>query len=220
MRIETIGDATLYLGDCLEILPTLGKVDAVITDPPYGLDFPYLSYEDTENNLRELIGAFVPLCRDKARVVGISCGITNLQRYPVADWTMAVCWNTTGSHGMFGFNQWMAILLYGKDNHDFERAHGIIKSDVIQINGGGSVGFQRGDEKEHHPCPKPEGVMRKLVRRLSVGEVCDPFMGSGTTGVACANLGRKFIGIEIEPKYFEIACERIDNAYRQQRMFA
>ena len=74
-----------------------------------------------------------------------------------------------------------------------------------------------------HPCPKPIGFMRKLVGRMtpSVDDVVlDPMMGSGTTGVACANLGRKFIGIEIERKYFDIACERIDNAYRQKRMFA
>lgn len=219
-RKETIGNATLYLGDCLEILPTLGKVDAVITDPPYGLNFPYLSYSDTQDNLRSLIDAFLPLARSMSRVCAVSCGISNLQRYPVADWTLCVNWNTTGSHGMFGFNQWMAIVLYGKDTKEFERAHGIIKSDVIHINGGGSVGFQRDDEKDHHPCPKPEGIMRKLVRRLAIGTVLDPFMGSGTTGVACMNLGRKFIGIEIEPKYFDIACERIENAQRQARMFA
>jgi site-specific DNA-methyltransferase (adenine-specific) len=58
------------------------------------------------------------------------------------------------------------------------------------------------------------------VAKMPAGVVLDPFMGSGTTGVACAQLGRKFIGIEIERKYFDIACERIDNAYRQQRMFA
>lgn len=77
-------------------------------------------------------------------------------------------------------------------------------------------------EKNGHPCPKPIRFMQRLLARVTLeGEiVCDPFVGSGTTGVACANLGRKFIGIEIEPKYFDIACRRIEEAYRQPRLFA
>jgi DNA modification methylase len=70
-----------------------------------------------------------------------------------------------------------------------------------------------------HPTQKPVALLRWCID-FTVGTVLDPFMGSGTTGVACANLGRKFIGIEIERKYFDIACERIDNAYRQKRLFA
>ena len=77
----------------------------------------------------------------------------------------------------------------------------------------------REKESRYHPTQKPVRVMDWCVR-FTNGAVLDPFMGSGTTGVACADLGRKFIGIEIEPRYFDIACERIDNAYRQQRMFA
>ncbi len=76
-------------------------------------------------------------------------------------------------------------------------------------------------EKNGHPCPKPIKSWQKLVNRVSrKGEtILDPFMGSGTTGVACAKLGRKFIGIEIEPKYFDIACERIQKAYDQPDLF-
>ena len=70
-----------------------------------------------------------------------------------------------------------------------------------------------------HSSQKPINLMLVLCGMV-VGSICDPFMGSGTTGVACMNLGRKFIGIEIEPKYFDIACERIENAQRQQRLFA
>lgn len=200
---------TIYHGNCLDILPEIEQVDAVITDPPYGLGYQYLSYEDTEDNLIELVQGFVPLCRTKARLTAVSCGIVNLQKYPVADWTMAVTWNTTGSRGKFGFNQWMAILLYGKDRHDFDRMPGVIKSDVIFENGGGSVGFQRGDEKENHPCPKPIGLMKKLISRLSVGTVVDPFMGSGTTLLAAKDMGRKAIGIEMEERYCEEATKRL-----------
>jgi site-specific DNA-methyltransferase (adenine-specific) len=200
---------TIYHGDCRDILPEVEQVDAVITDPPYGLGYQYLSYEDTEEKLAELVQVFVPLCRTKARLTAVSCGIVNLQKYPVADWTMAITWNTTGSRGKFGFNQWMAILLYGKDRHDFDRMPGVIKSDVIFENGGGSVGFQRCGEKENHPCPKPIGLMKKLISRLSVGTVVDPFMGSGTTLLAAKDMGRRAIGIEIEEKYCEIAVKRL-----------
>lgn len=72
-----------------------------------------------------------------------------------------------------------------------------------------------------HPAQKPvELICDLLLMAKDSSTVLDMFMGSGTTGVACANLGRKFIGIEIEPKYFDIACERIENAYRQSRLFA
>ena len=69
-RVETIGRATLYLGDCRDILPTLGKVDAVVTDPPYGIEFPYEGYQDTLENLEALIAAFVPACRLRAAHLG------------------------------------------------------------------------------------------------------------------------------------------------------
>jgi hypothetical protein len=69
-----------------------------------------------------------------------------------------------------------------------------------------------------HPYQKPEQVMRWLIAKTKAGTIADPFMGSGTTGVACANLGRKFIGIEIERRYFDIACERIEAAYAQGRL--
>ena len=218
MRVETIGDATLYLGDCLEILPTLGKVDAVVTDPPYGIGFEYYSYDDTRINLRQLIvGLFEN--RSIAQRFVVLPGITQIYEYPVPEWVGAVTWNTTGSFGMFGYTQWMPLLLYGKDLSGFGNVNGVTKSDTFHINGGGSVGFQRTDEEMQHTCPKPLGVMSWVVNRYSEAGVLDPFMGSGTTGVACANLGRKFIGIEIEPKYFDIACERITDAYKQPRLF-
>lgn len=75
--------------------------------------------------------------------------------------------------------------------------------------------------EKFHPTTKPIELMRWCADWMGNPDVVlDPFMGSGTTGVACMNLGRKFIGIEIEPKYFDIACERIENAQRQARMFA
>lgn len=222
MEKVEIGDATLYLGDCREILPTLSPVDSVVTDPPYGLDFPYLSWEDTRENLAALIGGFLPAAREVSQRVVILPGITQVSLYPHPDWIGAITWNTTGSFGKYGFTQWMPVLLYGADVDGFGRtASGAMKGDVISVSGGGGVGFMRSEgEKEHHPCPKPENLMRLIVNRYSTGDVLDPMMGVGTTGVACANLGRKFVGIEIERRYFDTACERIEAAYSQGRLFA
>ena len=220
-RIERIGDAVLLLGDCLDILPTLPKVDAVITDPPYGLNFPYLSYDDSEENLSRLVARFMPLVIAAASRVAITPGNTNMHKYPAPSWTAAWTWDTTTARGKLGWSQWQPILFYGDDvAKGTANWNGKIKADRIHFSGGAAnIDSAAGGE---HPCAKPEEFMRKLVGRFTAArhEVLDPFMGSGTTGVACMNLGRKFIGIEIEERYFEIACERIENAQRQARMFA
>jgi DNA modification methylase len=115
----------------------------------------------------------------------------------------------------------MPLLLYGKDLGGIGSINGVLKSDKISIKGGGGVGFQRDGEKKDHPCPKPENIMHKIVVRFTTPNsiVLDPFMGSGTTGVAAVKIGRQFIGIEIEEKYFDIACRRIEEAVRQPDMF-
>jgi hypothetical protein len=135
MIVETIGDATLYCGDCLEILPTLGKVDAVVTDPPYGIGFEYYGYEDTRENLRALISGLFSR-RDMAEKMVILPGITQVQEYPLADWIGCITWNTTGSFGKFGYTQWMPVLLYGSDLKGFGNVNGVTKSDTIRISGG------------------------------------------------------------------------------------
>jgi DNA modification methylase len=219
-RKEVIGDCTLYLGDCLAVMPALGKVDAVVTDPPYGINFPYLSYQDTRENLRHLIAGVFENKQDWQRWV-VFCGPSQIHEYPPCEWVGAVTWNTTGSFGKFGYSQWTPVLLYGQDLKGFGNINGITKSDVYQISGGASVGFQRGAEEKKHTCPKPIGIMRQAVQRYTAlsDVVLDPFMGSGTTLVACAKLGRKGIGIELDPDYFEIACKRVQAAYDQPDLF-
>lgn len=214
-----IGDAQLYLGDCLEILPTLPKVDAVVTDPPYGIGFPYEGYEDTLVNLEALVASFVPNCRALAARAIITPGVSNVQRYPVADWIGAWTWETTATFGKLGFSQWQPILYYGADLEGFGSVNGALKSDRIHFAGGAAK--IDGGAGDIHTCPKPLGFMLRLLTRFTRESetILDPFMGSGTTGVACAQLGRKFIGIEIEPKYFDIACRRIEAAYAQGRLF-
>ena len=220
MRVETIGNATLYLGDCRDILPTLGKVDAVVTDPPYGIGFEYESYDDTRENLAALIADFVPFGTGNAKRMAVMCGVTQTHLYPEPDWICCVTWNTTGSFGKCGYTQWMPVLFYGADVGGFGNVEGLVtKSDVFRVSGGGGVGFQR--DKVDHPCPKPVNLMQWAVCRFSVKceTILDPFMGSGTTGVAAVKLGRRFIGIEIDAEYFDIACRRIEAAATQPHMF-
>ncbi len=221
MMKRVIKDATLYLGDCRDILPTLPRVDAVITDPPYGIGFDYESYDDTRENLRALIAAVVPWSQANADRAAYLCGVTQIHEYPAPEWIACITWDTTGTFGKCGYTQWMPLLFYGKDVPAFGNVEGrVTKSDVYRIVGGGGVGFAR-MEKIDHPCPKPINVMAWTVSRFSLAGhvVVDPFMGSGTTGVACAQIGRKFIGIERERKYFDIACERIERVYAQGILF-
>ena len=210
MREEIIGDARLILGDCLEVLPTLGKVDAVVTDPPYGVGLEYGQFIDSVENVKEIGPKVIELCRGLASVVSVTTGNKNHYFYPMPDWTL--CWfNRAGSgSGPWGFSCWQPILCYGKDPY-LTNGRGR-RPDFIEHN--------ETSEPNGHPCPKPIHFVERWIDRVNLwGTILDPFMGSGTTGVACANLGRRFIGIEIEEKYFDIACKRIEIAYQQPRLF-
>ena len=220
MREERIGNQHLILGDCLEVMPTLGRVDAVVTDPPYGIGFPYNSHEDTAENLCALIAGVVPAARDMANRVVITPGNTNVFRYPPADWIGAWTWDTTTARGFWGWSQWQPILLYGEDVWPGTNGKGgALKSDRIHFSGG-EAKISHADGMGH-TCPKPLAFMERLIARFSVSAdtILDPFMGSGTTLVACQKLGRHGIGIEIDPDYFEIACRRVEDAVRQPDLF-
>lgn len=220
VRKEIIGDCTLYLGDCREVLPTLGPVDAVVTDPPYGIGFPYNSYQDTPEALIDLIGCFMPAALNIARRVVVTPGTSNIALYPRPLWTAAWTWETTATYGALGYSQWQPILFYGEDVKGFGSVNGVVKSDRIHFTGGSAkIDHADGDG---HTCPKPLTFIHRVLSRFTLeGEtVVDPFLGSGTTGVACALSDRRFVGIEIDPRYFDIACRRIEEAYRQPRLFA
>ena len=219
-RKENIGDATLYLGDCLEILPTLGQVDAVVTDPPYGIGFSkYESHPDRPDDYESLLLPAIKQCQ-------------NLCQGPQMWWqAMLNCekWHKWFPRGwrLFaackGFYQIRPVQLqygwdpvvcfgFGKSKH---------KTSLRDWHVSQMPKFGGGRESISHPCPRPLPQLMFIVAGLEgIESILDPFMGSGTTGVACANLGRKFIGIEIEEKYFDIACERIAAAYAQGRLFA
>ena len=218
-RVEVIGDCVLIQGDCLDVMPQIGKVDAVVTDPPYGIGFPYNSHEDTLENLQNLIAGMVPLARGMASRVVITPGNTNVFRYPAADWIGAWTWDTTTARGFWGWSQWQPILLYGEDVWPGTNSKGgPLKSDRIHFSGGeAKINHADGGG---HTCPKPLAFMEKLIGRFTEfgDSVLDPFMGSGTTLVACAKLCRKGIGIEIDPDYFDIARRRLESELAKPRL--
>ena len=226
MRIEQIGNATLYLGDCLEVMQTLEKVDAVITDPPYGarthegartgaiggealIDFACITDEQ-----------FLEICRRSLelakRWVVMSCEwrhAAKLEESGLPLVRLGVWIKPNGAPQFTGDRPgtgWEAIAILHNEGKK-------------RWNGGGHHAVWTFPKIEgEHPTTKPQPLLNKWLGQFTdVGEtVLDPFMGSGSTGVSCMNNARKFIGIEIEEKYFSIACRRIDDAQRQQRMFA
>jgi site-specific DNA-methyltransferase (adenine-specific) len=219
-RTEVIGNATLYLGDCLEILPHLPNVDAVITDPPYGVGFR----GKTENDGRKSTGAYESFADDDPPYIiervraalsiaergAITPGFRIMQQYP--EWQDMGVFFVGGGVGLgrWGFCCAHPILYYGKR----PKRPGMWPT---SYSDGRPMPSDTG-----HPTAKPIEWMVRLVNLASMENetVLDPFMGSGTTGVACQSMRRQFVGIEIEPKYFDIACERIENAQRQERLFA
>jgi site-specific DNA-methyltransferase (adenine-specific) len=222
----TIGNATLYCGDCREIMPSLPIVDAVVTDPPYGIS--YVSARRTHgptemlaNDASAPVDA-VPLIADRIKDGGALYLAT---RYDVSgQWNDAVI-----ASGL----TMKTPIFWDKTNHtsgDLEGDYGGQVEIFIFAHKGrhrlrarmpNLWRFPR-DPAGLHPTPKPVGLLEKMIAAStdSGDTVIDPFMGSGSTGVSCMNLGRKFIGIEIEPKYFDIACERIAAAQAQGRLFA
>lgn len=214
MKVE-IGLATLYLGDCAEILPTLGKVDAVVTDPPYGIG--------------EAAG------KNKSRgklAVAKDYGNDNWDDKPVDDKVMCSIRQMSDWQIIFGGNYYSlpptkCWLIWDKENGANDFADGEMAwtnlDKAMRIKRYMWNGMLRANKEPRgdHPTQKPVGIMEWVISHLpnDVQTIIDPFMGSGTTGVAAVQMGRKFIGIEREPKYFDIACKRIEDAQRQEKLF-
>ena len=227
-----IGDARLLLGDCMDILPTLGKVDAVITDPPYG--------ENTHSNAksnRSGSGAkaidfkaidfkAIDFILDECSRICDGWIIANMEWRHIAE----LEFKKHHFYELIRFGVWMKTNPMPQISAD-RPANGwdgiayiypIGKKKVW--NGGGCHGNWLGAVVTNgdHPTGKPVDMVSSWVTRFTNPKqaILDPFMGSGTTGVAAIQMGRKFIGIEREPKYFEIACKRIEAAYAQGQLFA
>jgi site-specific DNA-methyltransferase (adenine-specific) len=216
VKKETLAEGIdLYLGDCREILPTLGKVDAVVTDPPFnaGKDFQNdaLPEREWKSFCASVAASFLSLGADNYLVeVGksdVSMRAALDARLPYR-WAIALNYTNAMRNGAVGYANFGLVYWYGGKCYKryMDRIDAALESTVDEFK---------------HPSPKEPRHYSRLIEMFSPdrGVICDPFMGSGTTGVAAVKLGRKFIGIEIEPRYFEIACRRISDALKQPDLF-
>jgi len=195
-----IGNATLYRGDCMDVLPTLPKVDAVITDPPYGIGI-------ASNPVRQAHERFE---------WDSSAPSTYVLNAVVSAGEIAVVWG--GNY--FSLPPSQCFYVWDKvQPQDFSLA----MCEQAWTNKKGPAKLYRQSVlsyRKEHPTQKPIELMKWCIEQAGIPQtILDPFMGSGTTGVAAVQMGRQFIGIEREPKYFDIACKRIDDAQRMGDMF-
>ncbi len=226
-REEIIGDATLYLGDCRDILPTLGKVDAVVTDPPYGI-----GEAAGKNATRSKPFRGGELKMPGKTIIAPDYGNDDWDDAPLDAATMALIRAAGHWNVIFGGNYYDAPatscwLVWDKlngdsDFADCELAWTNLPKAVRRLrymwNG---MLKARGETRGDHPTQKPVGLMKWALQQLPADTrtVIDPLMGSGTTGVAAVQLGLTFVGIEQRERYFDAACRRIEEAYRQPRLF-
>jgi DNA modification methylase len=212
-RVKRIGDATLILGDCLEVMPGLGEVDAVVTDPPYG------------------IGALWRGTASKAGFAGAGGrlwdGSQEWDEQTNPGGVFAALEKAGGRGIVWGGNYYnlplsRGYLIWDKMQSGFSLADSEMAwvSDPVTPKTFRFARAQLAMEGKEHPTQKPVALMEWCLTFLPKAEtILDPFAGSGTTGVACAKMGRKFIGIELDEGYFDIACRRIREAYSQPDMF-
>lgn len=203
-QIETIGEATLYRGDCREIVPTLGVVASVVTDPPYGTDVTTWDISIDATTVSAILAAskgYSAFFYSNTRLAHLLNAVRDHGHDAwVAVWHKS---NAMGFERRFA-PQWVPIVIAYKGNPPFWG------KDLFAC----PIRVQKDID---HPTPKQPAITEWLVEKSAkAGDtVLDAFMGSGTTGIAAAKLGRKFIGIEVDQKYFDLACRRIEASGRQ-----
>lgn len=208
---KIIGDCSLYLGDCRDIMKDMDTPWSIVTDPPYGIEYQSAWRSEKHEKITgdEGVELLQYACDLKALHSSyVFCRWDNLK--DVSQPKSAITWVknnwTSGDLNHSHARQTELILFYEGIGHSWPNGR---PSDVID---------RRKSITDQHPTQKPIDLMMQIVD-WTKGSVTDPFMGSGTTGVACAKLGRKFIGIEINQDYFDLSCRRIEQAYRQPDMF-
>lgn len=216
MRKEVIGACELYFGDCREILPTLGKIDAVVSDPPYGISY-HRGAGGRPGAHSKPLGS-----RNDAPIAGDD---NPFDPSPWLGFREILLWGADHYASALPHGRWLAWNKLG----DKEPWDDFSDVEFAWMNSRGASRIyshlwkglcQKGaNVKRQHPTQKPVELMMWCLGLVKGETILDPFMGSGTTGVACVKLGRRFIGIEIEPKYFDIACKRIEAATKQPDLF-
>lgn len=227
-RVEHLAEGvTLYLGDCMSVLPSLGKVDAVVTDPPY----------EFQSSGGGLFRASRMGWMDSIIAAGLDKGFDHsFMTQDLADSVVCFCHNDqipVLSTWFAEHFQRFAICMWHKDN-PMPVANKHYKPDTeLYIHAWNENGFPVGKLAEkgrwfchpvgsteiNHPTVKPLPLMMKVVNNVQGETILDPFLGSGSTGVAAVKLGRKFIGIEVNETYFDIACRRIEDALKRPDLF-
>jgi DNA modification methylase len=219
-RTEILAEGvTCILGDCREVLPTLGKVDAVVTDPPYGIgaDKGKTGAAISFNGSHPIVSAAYPDNewdddRPEKEIFDLIREISAAQiiwggNY-FADWLPA-------RGRWLWWDKCQTMPSYGDGELAWTSLEATTPKKLVLANN--QIFAER--RERFHPTQKPIEIMEWSIGFLKGHIILDPFMGSGTTGVAAVKLGRKFIGIEIEPKYFDIACRRISEALKQPDLF-
>lgn len=202
-RKEVIGDCTLYLADCMDVMPYIGKADAVVTDPPYGLG-------------KKMQGG--SWATKDSHYMDMHLWDINIQQSWIDEILKVDCPKIIWGGNYFSMPPSRCWLIWNKPYFpsmaDFEMAWCSFDHNAKRWDGA------RNSKQKQHPTEKPLGLMQWCLSFLPESKlILDPFMGSGTTGVACVKEGRSFIGIELDENYFDIACKRIQDAYDRPDMF-
>ena len=217
-RVEHIGRATHYLGDCRDVLPTLGKVDAVVTDPPYGIE----ADEGAAAGGTDGSGRYIR--RPKRYEGGWDTERPTDFAPIIAAGKVAMIWGGNyfadqlpqGGRWLF-WDKLNSMPSYSDGEIAWTNIKGVAVKKFTRCNNG-LASMRDGDR--WHPTQKPVDLMKWCLSFVpDARTILDPFMGSGTTGVAAVQMQRDFIGIEREPSYFDIACRRIEDAQRQGSLF-
>ncbi len=219
-RIETIGNATLYLGDCADILPGLDRKSAVVSDPPYGInvanpDSRKVPFK-TRSNLTKASDNYIVMNDDKP-----------FDPRPLLEFKSCVLWGANNYANLLSpSRQW---LVWDKRNGATSDNQSDCEIAWSNFNGParlfshkwrGMIKDSEQGQRRVHPTQKPVALMEWTIKQsFAKGLIVDPYMGSGTTGIAAINLGRAFVGVEIDRVHFDTACRRIEDAQRQGEMF-
>ncbi|HKQ49875.1 MAG TPA: site-specific DNA-methyltransferase [Phycisphaerae bacterium] len=209
-----IGNATLYRADCFDVLPTLSGIGAVVTDPPYGIGFKYRSYDDAPAKYDAMMARLVPeLIRVTANgpcfVWQSPLKAPLWHRYFPADYRIiAACKLYPQRRGRIPALAWDPVIFWsGRSLLRDELPKDWHVADLTPMDGY--------DPANPVPCPRPLEQVRYVCDSVRADSILDPFLGSGTTGLAAILAGKRFVGIERDPVYFRYACRRIEAAWKE-----